>query len=227
MKLTQRRPSGFTMIEMAIVLAIAAILAAAAYTSIGRQRPRARLANVASEVHAMLHGARLTAMANGHNVVVMIFPNFANQDQGTGRLVLYEDGDFTFFSAAAPAGENFDSYDPARRTAGGRSAVLDVLDLPREIRVGPATGMGAAAVLPAPLAGIPVNVACSFCGGLADGRGAILFDPRGRAWFYGQNGPPAAVAQGASFSFFSPEMPGSRTVVITNATGAVRTLNNG
>jgi len=226
-KRTSAQSRGFTMVEMAVVLAIIAVLTAGGYIAISRQRPRSYLANTAADVHALLHGARLTAMANGHNVVVMVFPDLNTPGGGRGRLVLYEDGAFNFFSNAAPAGENLDSYDPTLRRAGANSVVLEVLDLPRDVRVGPTTGMGATAVLTAPLDGIAVNVACGFCRAGGDRRGAILFDPRGRAWFYAQNGAPMALTQGASFSFFSPLIPGSRTVVITNATGAVRTFNNG
>lgn len=216
---------GFTLIEMAIVVAVIGVLAAISYGSIARQKPRANLASTAAEFHAMLHGARLTAMANGRNVVVMVFPTFQNPSGGTGRIVLYEDGDFDFFAATGAV--NFGGYAPATQTAGGRSQVLEVVDLPESVRIGPVTGMGAAAALVAPLDGIAVNVACGFCAAGGDRRGAVLFDPRGRAWFYSANGPPAAVTKGASISFEAREVPGGRTVVITNATGAVRTFNNG
>jgi hypothetical protein len=55
----------------------------------------------------------------------------------------------------------------------------------------------------------------------------VLFDPRGRAAFYGANGPPAAVNKGASLSLNAPDLQGWRTMVITSGTGAVRTLTNG
>jgi hypothetical protein len=73
-------------------------------------------------------------------------------------------------------------------------------------------------------------VACSFCATAGDRRGALVFDSRGRASYYDQNGPPLATADlftGASLSLFSPDLQGSRTLVISTATGAVRSFNNG
>jgi type II secretory pathway pseudopilin PulG len=216
------------MIEMMVVVAIVAILAALGAASVARQRPRANLASTASELHALLHGARLTAMANGTNVVVMVFPNFVTPGGGTGRFIVYEDGNYTFTSGNGGVPVTFGNYNPAARNADGRSQVLEVFDLHRDVRVGPATGMGATAALTAPLAGIPVNVACSFCSGAGDGRGALVFDPRGRATFYSQNGAPLPVASGGSLSIFSRELlRGTHTLVITNATGAVRTFHSG
>ena len=93
--------------------------------------------------------------------------------------------------------------------------------------IGPPAGMGAAVVLPAPLAGVDVTKACSFCGGLADGRGAVVFDPRGRATFYGDNAPVAQPPVGGSFSLFSADVQGTRTIAITGAAGGLRVFNNG
>lgn len=224
-----RRPRGFTLIEMSVVAAIILVIATLAVTSMSRQRPRARLATAASDVHALLHGAHLTAMASGKNVVVMFFPRYVGPES-TGRLVVYEDGDYSFFSAAAAV--NFESYLPATPAAlpGGRSQVLETLDLPRSVIIGPATGMGPGAVLTAPLDGIDVTRACSFCGTLADGRGAVVFDARGRAWFQGANGPPLPLDKGASFSLTTDAatgVPGTRTLIITTTTGAVRALSAG
>jgi prepilin-type N-terminal cleavage/methylation domain-containing protein len=226
---SDRRARGFTMLEMMVVVTIVLVLATAAIASIGRQRPRARLTTAASEVHALIHGAHLSAMASGKNVVVMIFPQYVGPDS-TGRLIVYEDGDYDFFSALAPV--NFGTYAPGTLASNpsGRSQVLDTLDLPPSIIFGPATGMGAGAALPAPLDGIDVTKACSFCGNLADGRGAVMFDARGRAWFYGDNGPALSLDKGASFSLTTDaaaNLTAVKTMVITTTTGAVRALSNG
>ena len=215
---------GFTLLEVTVTVAIAVIITALAYTSLWRLRPRAQLANVAAELDSLLHGARLSAMANGKNVAVLFFPQYAN-GQGTGRVVVYQDGNYTLFSSAAAV--NFEGYAPGSPAADTASEVLDTYDLPRGVVIGPPAGMGSSATLAAPLAGLDVTRACTFCGGLADGRGAVVFDPRGRATFYGQNAPVAQPPVGASVSLYASDVEGTRTIVITGATGALRVFNNG
>lgn len=220
-----RAPHGFTIVEMAVAMAIVLILAALAFSSVARQRPRANLADTAADLQSAIHGARLRALASGHDVVVMVFPQYAT-GQGTGRVIVYEDGSYDFFSASgAPS---FGGYNAAVLASNAQSQVVSTLDLPRGVTIGPPTGMGSTATLPAPLAGIDVRRACSFCSTTGDGRGAIKFDGRGRASFYTANGAPLAIPAGASLSLTAaPEIEGMRTLAITPVTGAVRTFNNG
>lgn len=227
MATTAQRDRGFTLLEVMVVVAIIGIVSALGFVSIRLQRPRARLVTTAAEVHSLLHGARLTAMANGRAMVVMIFPDFANPDGGTGRLVLYDDGAFSFFNPAATV--NFGNYDPSAlgaeaataTTPGGR--MVRTFDLPEGTVFGPATGMGAGARLPAPYDTVSVDVRCSFCGG-APSRGAIAFDPSGSASFY--RGMVALGGTGHSFSVTGPELTSlrTRTLVVTAGSGAVRTF---
>ena len=42
-------------------------------------------------------------LATGHDVWVVVFPEFVNGD-GTGRVVVYEDGNYDFSVADAPGG---------------------------------------------------------------------------------------------------------------------------
>jgi prepilin-type N-terminal cleavage/methylation domain-containing protein len=225
---TRRR--GFTLIEMLIVVAIAGILAGLAVSTFGRAKPRQKLTGFTIELRGLLHGARQTALLTGKPVVVMVFPDQATSS-GTGRLIVYQDGNGDFFSAAATV--NFGGYDPTTKVAGTLSEVLEVADLPPNVRVGPVDGMGSAATLKAPFAGIAINTRCGFCGGTG-GRGAIVFNPLGNVTFQAGNGPPLVLPAGASISLRADQadLPSTaaagaevRTIAIAASTGTVRTLH--
>ncbi len=226
----RQRPTSahaFTLIELAVVMAIILTLGALAWSNLWRLRPRAQLADASSELVALVHGARQHALATGNDVAVMVFPTYAASG-ATGRVIVYEDGNADFFSDLGTV--NFAGYDPAVQKHGTRSQIVADYDFPRTVVVGPAAGAGPAAALVAPLAGIPINVDCSFCKADGDRRGAIRFDSRGRAFFYGGNtgvGQPAADVVGGSLSVAAPEVGGQRTLIITSGTGSVTLHNRG
>lgn len=224
---TRRPDLGFTVVELAVVMAIAATIGALAWSNLWRLRPRAQMADASNDLVALVHGARQHALATGNDVVVMVFPAFAVRGS-TGRIIVYEDGNANFFADASPI--NFAAYDPAVLSASDRSSVIASYDLPANVIVGPAAGAGSSAALVAPLATIPINVDCSFCRAGGDRRGAIRFDSRGRAFFYSGNtgvGQPAANVQGGSLSLAAPEIDGQRTLLVTSGTGAVGLRNQG
>lgn len=221
---------GFTLLEMMVALAVVAVVAAMVVFGFGRQKARSGLAGATVSLQALLHGARQNALASGFPTVVMVFPGFSASG-GAGRVIVYEDHEGTLFNAAAAV--DFGAYDPAVQAAGPLSLVIDTLDLPSEVAVGPPDGQGGSVLMPVPFDRVPVNGACTFCG--AD-RGAIAFDVKGQATFYAGNGPPAFL-QGGSISLHIPPLPGVadtaanalaiRTVAVVAATGAVRVLKRG
>lgn len=234
------RARGFTLLEVITAVLIFGVVAALAVSAFGRTRPRQRLNGFSVELQALLFGARQTALTTGHPVVLMIFPHYqAHPSEPRGRLVLYEDGDGDFFTDAA--GINFGDYDPKDPKAGPGSQVLEVIDLPAEVEVGPLWGQGAGAAMPAPLDGIAIATPCSFCTG-DDDRGAIVFGPLGTATFHDRNGPALPLPKGGSFSVtmmdkdtgyswpvatdpaVAPDGRGVRTFVVAAANGAVRAL---
>jgi prepilin-type N-terminal cleavage/methylation domain-containing protein len=222
-----RTARGFTLVEMAVVVAIAGTLAVLAWTNLWRLRPRAQLADASSELVALVHGARQHALATGNDVAVMFFPTYSEAG-GTGRVIVYEDGNADFFLDTGAV--NFASYDPAVLRRGSRSTIVADYDLPRNVVIGPASGAGPSATLVAPLAALPINVDCSFCAGGGDRRGAIRFDSRGRASFYSANtgmGQPAVNVVGGSVSLTAPEVAGQRSLLVTSGTGSVTLHNQG
>ena len=92
---------GFTLVEMAIVVAIIGILTAASWMSLSAARPRQTMAAAMAEVQVLLNGARQQALASGHDVVVLVFPVFANPQGGQVRFVAFEDRDSVALAAAS------------------------------------------------------------------------------------------------------------------------------
>jgi type II secretory pathway pseudopilin PulG len=215
------------MVEMAVVMAIAAIIAALAVLTMRRARPRANLATSAVEVQALLRGARQNAMSTGRNTIVLVFPQYQNPRGGVGRLVAFEDQSGAFFQSSASP--NFANYAPDATAVGTSTELLETIDLPRGTRISTSqTG-----TLPAPYADITISSACGFCGSLSDGRGAVQYDSRGRATFHAAVGAALDV-WGTNLSFEAVD-PGSgtalgfgaRTFLLTAATGGVRPVSGG
>jgi prepilin-type N-terminal cleavage/methylation domain-containing protein len=218
---TRRR--GFTLIELAVVVAIIGILAAVAWSSLSKARPRATLAAASNELQAIIHAGRQQALASGHSVVVLVFPAFAAPGGRIGRVVIVEDQAGTFFDAASAL--NLASYNPATpATPAPLTQTPTIFDLPVPITfVAPAGSV----TIPPPFNTVSIATMCTFCDP-ATARGAIRFDERGRAAFFSGNGLPLAVGTGASLTLGGgPDIAGSRTLVITSGSGAVLTFNNG
>lgn len=218
-----RTQKGFTVIEAMVVMAIIAVLAAVAFPSLLRQRPRAHLAAATAELQSLVHGARQQALATGHDVWVVVFPEYVSSE-GTGRVVVYEDGNYNFATTNAPD-VDLDRMVPGAPASGTLSRVVTTFDLPAGVTFG--TDGSGPSTLPAPLAGIDLTLGCSFCGTLTDHRGAIRFDSRGRATFYGRTGVPLVTTGAALNLTASPNVQGQRTLVVTPITGTVRLLVNG
>jgi prepilin-type N-terminal cleavage/methylation domain-containing protein len=215
---------GFTLVELAVVMVIIAVLAALTVVSFARSKPRADMMSAAAELQALLHQAREAALQSGNPVVVLVYPNYTPANSGQGYFIVYQDASVNsdFFNGGAVA---FATYNPAVLAAGGTSVVIDTMTLPSDVMVGPSTGMGSSP-LAAPLQNVIVNVACSFCGSTA---GAVAFSPIGVATFYSLSGTTqttVAANGGASLSLTYnsafTNVTGQVTLVIFSASGAVQ-----
>jgi prepilin-type N-terminal cleavage/methylation domain-containing protein len=216
---------GFTLIELITAVAVCGIIAALAFSSYSRTRPRARLASTAVGVQAMIHAARQQALSSGREVSVLFYPAQVT-GQGTGRVVVYADnaGGFMLGGAALPAGfPSFCTFNPGSPAAPLPNDLPDSLDLPLHVAVAPPANP---VVLPFPYNQVPPPpTGCSFCdAGMT--QGAIHFDSRGRATFYTSCGTASQVLpnSGGSISFTSDELAGSRVLVVT-PNGMVRAFD--
>ena len=211
-----------------VVVAVMAVVASAAWAGFARFKPRASLASATAELQSLIHSARQAALANGQDVAVLFFPDQATGDS-VGRVIVYRDGDATFFLSTGTI--NFASYSAAALAADTNSAVLAHLDLPKGVLFGPTGGMGSSGPLAAPLASVPVSSDCPFCSSGSSRRGAIRFDEKGRATFYGGGSSALDAVDadegGASVTIESSDVSGQATLVILSETGAIQVIQKG
>jgi len=194
------RARGFTLIEVATVLAIVGVLAGMSAIALSRMKTRGNFSSATGDFLSTLRTARAEAFARGNPTVVVV-------DAQAGRWWALEDAAGTF---------SLGSFDPAN-PAPAPNRLIYAGQLPSGTSFGPEDGFGSA--LPAPLSGIPtgfVNVLladggagpavdisvdggsaapnfkfCSFCD-TSSRRGAITFRPSGGASF---SGGPLGVGQ--------------------------------
>jgi hypothetical protein len=124
-----------------------------------------------------------------------------------------------------PAGataSTFPTFDAAARLRSDN--LVGDLEFPDGITVG--LGGAPAPTLAAPYANVPSDSACTFCSG-TDGRGAIVFDYRGRASFFDGSGARLGVIGGTIALQGPADLHGFRALVISAATGTVVAVNAG
>jgi prepilin-type N-terminal cleavage/methylation domain-containing protein len=216
---SHRAPRGFTIIELAVVVAIAAAILALGYPLLSRTRPRAQLAGLGTELQAVMHRARQEALAQGRDVAVIFYPS-ATTSTGQGRILVVVDGASGYMAGAAPAG----NLDYCTTTPALTPEVLAQIDLPTGLTF--ATPPRTVALpFPYNLVSAPTN-GCSFCNGTVPGggaRGAVRFDSRGRASLFADCGAPLSAPSGGSVAVTSTELGGSRVVAVLPS-GGIRTF---
>ena len=172
-------PGGFSLVELAVVLATLAILSALAYESLGGLRARAESRNGVREIEALLRRARSEAFARGASVVFFLHPAASGG---------------TEFGAVV---DNAGTFDPANIDAsiGPADVVLDRQPVPPGVFFRDPTSPVLAQPLPAPFDHLPANTPCTFCD--TPGALVVVFRSDGTAAL-GVN--PAAHPMGGAFS---------------------------
>ncbi|MBF5042809.1 MULTISPECIES: Tfp pilus assembly protein FimT/FimU [Myxococcaceae] len=175
---------GFTLLEIAIALAIVTTLAGLSYAALGNMKKRATYSNATTEVAQALRRMRAEAVGRGITTAFVV--------DTTGKR---------WWGVQAPAaGFNLDTFDP---TAPG--TVLASGTLPSDVSF----AASSYAALPAPFAQVPVTTAqgaslasCSFCksSGTNSGFGAVLFTSNGAASFAGASAASSPTVIGQQFS---------------------------
>lgn len=179
------RASGFTLVEMMVVVAIVGVLAMLAAAGYERLGQRAALQNATFDLQGALSWARSRAIERGSNVWVIIYPQGKRNAPtgGKGAYFVYEDLTMRF----AKPGEPTFGYDDFRIDNS-----FNPLDTEGQLlqtnymedykggaisfaRVG-------STVFPAPFTGL-APVACSVCVG-GGSRGALVFTGDGTVRFY-------------------------------------------
>ncbi len=173
-----RSSLGFTLIELAVVLAVIGVVAAMVLGGIEAVRKRASFSGALGDITTSLRKTRAEAFGRG------IYTAFIVDTVG-GR----------WWAIEAPNGISLSTFNPSVP-----GTVILSGSLPNGTVFGPTGGYGLA--LPDPFAGIPILSGqlpnlnyCSFCntGPPNQGFGEILFEPAGSVQFSG--GPPGVGQQ--------------------------------
>jgi len=205
---------GFTLVEMATVVAIVAVLGAMSIAALSGLKNRGRFVSSSGDVLEGVRRTRAEAFGRGAPCIFVV-------DTAGGRWWSIADLDNSFTLA---------SFNPATPNP-GNDILLASGTLATGVTFGPAGPPGGyGAALPQPFAGVPSTASsspapnfayCSFCStGGPVGFGAITFYGSGGVAF---SGGPAAV--GHQFTIQSPKPSGSglqiMTVAVIARTGAV------
>lgn len=195
MRARRLRPAGFTLVEMAVVTGIVAVLAALSLVAIGGWKARSEWASSGNDLVARLKEARTKAFGHGAPTVFVL-------QRSTGRYWLLLDPNADF---------QLTSFDPAN-PAPAPDTLLGAFELTPS-SIGPAGGYGTA--LPTPWAWVPAADPCTLCG--TGDFGAIVFRDDGAAEV---SGP---LREGASFTIYAPGRP-RRTIAVASLTGSIESF---
>lgn len=178
--------AGFTLLELAVTLAIAGILGALAVASLGAMKSRVSVSSLSRGIHAELQGAQARAMGSAGSVWFIVYVKGVKTPGTGGGFVVYDDpdNDFDFANYKVDGvAQPTEANDVVREqswfvSAAGEAAAVKVALTSAFNLAPPFETQGAAA--------------CTFCSASsAEGiRGAVVFNSEGSARFVNGEGAP-------------------------------------
>jgi prepilin-type N-terminal cleavage/methylation domain-containing protein len=212
-----KSPRGVTLIEMAVALAVLAIISALGFAALSEMRPRMDLNSMSAQFAAATGEAQARALRSQQVVWLIVYVDGPDASTENGGYVIYEplSGAFDW--------PTYSVVGSALPHAPGDVVASQVWFRP-EITSGRVRFAHAGADFPlaAPFAGTAQR--CSFCTASADGlRGAMVFAPDGEVTFRdGTAATPLPISQGVVTLSSDLDIESTRAAIAVSATGLTR-----
>jgi prepilin-type N-terminal cleavage/methylation domain-containing protein len=219
----ERRPGGFTLIEVLIVVAILGVTTGLALVAYGAVGQRGALQNAAFELQGVLSTARTRASSAGYPVWVVFYPTGGRGTlrAGKGAFVVVEDRQGVFTRNPNGLFSLPFKVDVVGNT-GTVSAIFYLDDYGHKVRFGALTP-GRTDVYGAPFLGLAVQT-CSFCAGTDGPSGAMGFYPEGSARFVDGTGQWITTTN-QSLAFSSEQGRGQYLFAVSGPSGYMATFS--
>lgn len=234
MRTKSRAVLGITMVELATVMAIIAILATLAAGSFQQMSARTGSMNASSEFGSALSIAKARATQTGNDVWVVVYPKGGPPGKQRGAWYVFEDRDGAFgdFDSSPGAFNYRDHFSPTNLTSGSTQGRLLSSQLLYDLsKIHVEFGYAGQIQFRPPFASLNSTnrdqVTCSFCTPAAldaTSRGAVVFRGDGSVQLYDGAANPLT-ARRASMAIQSGDRSRAYLFAISTATGYTAILS--